>query len=580
MTIPLYRMIRSGDDVAGFTDWLGEQPFVAVDTETTGLDYYGPDFRVRLIQFGNTETAWLARLDQWEGLAEWVFEKLVETKRRIVIHNAAFDLPSLGTHKIRIPWGAVDDTMIALRILAPNQSAALKASSRRLLGSDGGGEAVLKKAMLKQRWDWRDIPIDFEPYLRYAALDVVLVSRIFMLPEVQEILRSPSYALEMDVRALCSRMEANGMRIDREFAKEKFAELRHESDDLKERYRGIVNLTSPEELGRWFISNTDRSLIDKRTERGRISVDKPVLDRIVARGDRDSANVARSVLRVRKVEKLAASYFSNFLTYNRDGILHPSIDTVAARTGRMSIRNPALQTLPKPNSDPESRIVRQAIIPLREGEVLLSVDSAQIELRIAASLAGDASLVSAFEDDFFLKTARDIFDDPDMTKHDDRRQVVKTAWYSILYGAGNETMAVRAGVTTDRMAEIRTLMHTTYPGFFRFQKVIEREARLSGGVKTFGGRFLPVDASTLYAAVNYAIQGSAGEFLKRSLLAMGNAGLEDFLLVPVHDEVVLSLPPEHVEEVSRILLASMTHLDLMVPLTASINGPGANWAEL
>jgi len=560
-------------------DWLREQPFISVDTETTGLDFHAHDFSVRLVQIGSPEFAWIARLDRWAGLFDSIFKNF--GPRKMVVHNSAYDVPALAVHGVGMPWRYLDDTMIALRIAYPTEPAGLKAASRRLLGSDGGGEEALKKAMVKQKWGWNDIPLDFYEYLFYAALDSILTARLYELPEVQRVMASPVYDLEMGVRALSNRMENNGMRIDLDFSRMKFAELSSEAESLKLSYRGIVNLGSTEELGRWFLTNTDRSLLTKRTDRGRIAVDKPILEKIVALGDRDSANVARSVLRVRKAEKLSSSYFANFLTYNHDGIVHPSIDTVAARTGRMSIRAPALQTLPKPNSDPESRLVRQAVLPLREDEVLLSVDNEQIELRIAASLAGDKALGEAFAGgDFFLQTAREIFKDSTITKTDLRRNMAKTYWYSQLYGAGIETMAMRAGVTSERMAEVKMGVRETYPALFHLQKSIEREARATGGVLTLGGRFLPVDPATLYASTNYKVQGSAGEFLKQSLLALGNAGMEDYMLIPVHDEVLLSIPEKYVEEAKRVLLGSMTHNGLMVPLTASINGPGKTWADL
>ena len=575
----LYRMIESGDDVADFTAWLADQPFVSVDTETTGLDFHDPAFSVRLIQIGNPNFAWIARLDRWSGLFNWVFETF---PGRFVIHNVAYDIPALAVHGVHVPWPKVDDTMIALRIAYPTEPAGLKAAARRLLGSDGGAEDDLKKAMAKQKWGWKDIPLGFETYLYYAALDVILTSRIYELPEVQRVIASSVYDLEMGVRALSNRMEANGIRIDLGFSRMQFAELSSEAESLKLSYRGIVNLGSPEELGRWFLTNADRSLLTKRTDKGRIAVDKDVLSRIVTYGDRDSANVARSVLRVRKAEKLASTYFANFLAFNHDGIVHPSIDTVAARTGRMSIRTPALQTLPKPNSDPESRLVRQAVLPLREGEVLMSVDNAQIELRIAASLAGDKALADAFRDtdDFFLEAAREIFEDPTLDKSDERRGMTKTFFYSYLYGAGVETMAVRAGVPTERMAEVKMQVRAIYPGLIALQKVVEREARTTGGVLTLGGRFLPVDPATLYAGVNFKIQGSAAEYLKRSMLALGNAGMEDYMLIPVHDEILLSIPEKYVEDARRVLIPSMTHNDLSIPLTTTISGPGKTWADL
>lgn len=132
----------------------------------------------------------------------------------------------------------------------------------------------------------------------------------------------------------------------------------------------------------------------------------------------------------------------------------------------------------------------------------------------------------------------------------------------------------------ERMAEVKMQVRSVYPGLIPFQKMLEREARATGGVLTLGGRFLPVDPAVLYSAINFKIQGSAAEYLKRSLLALGNAGMEDYMLIPVHDEILLSIPEKYVEDARRVLIPSMSHNDLSIPLTTTISGPGKTWADL
>ena len=141
-------------------------------------------------------------------------------------------------------------------------------------------------------------------------------------------------------------------------------------------------------------------------------------------------------------------------------------------------------------------------------------------------------------------------------------------------------MAIRAGVSLDRMREIKNQVADSYPKFFTMQGEMQREARTTGGVVTPIGRFLPVDEGTIYAATNFKIQGSAADILKQSLVALANAGFEDHMLVPVHDEVVFSLPEDAVPEAKEVILDSMQSHEYIVPLTAGINGPSDTWAGL
>ncbi len=578
----LFRFLESSDDIPDFLAWVAEQEnhgYITVDTETTGLDTYDPTFSVRMVQFGSEDYAWLMELPRWVGLVDDVLQRF---NGKVIIHNSSYDVPALGTHGIHIPWHKIVDTMLALRLYQPTERAGLKVASKRLLGTDGDGEIGLKKAMSKQKWTWATIPMDFGPYRYYGALDVVMTSRLYKLPELQPTFDSSLFGMEMDVRAIASEMEQNGMRIDLGFSEEKLIDLQAEAAHLKELFEPVVSLTSTQALGHWYAGrDDDRHLLVKRTPAGRLSMDSEVLKSVVHSGSSDGAKVAKAVLRVRKIEKIASSYFENFLSDHHDGVLHPQIETLAARTGRMSIRRPALQTLPKPSSDPESRIVRQAVIPLREGEALLSADMDQIELRIAASLSGDKELMNGFKTgDFFLTSAQDIYRDPDMVKSDDRRGHIKTFWYSALYGAGVETMAIRAGVPTERMTEIKEQVGETYPGFFKLQLEMQQEARDTGGVVTPDGRFLPVDEGKIYAATNFKIQASAADILKRSLVSLGNAGFGPHMLVPVHDEVVFSLPEKDIPAAQEVIIESMESHNYRVPLTAGINGPSDTWAGL
>ena len=581
------RMVETADDVAEFWRWLSAQPWVAFDTETSGLDPFFPKFRVRIIQFGTTTDAWVLNADHWKGLIADVFRRY---EGFFVAHNSRYDILALERWGgIEVPWHRVHDTMIAMRLAEPTESAALKAATKRHVSAgSANAQFHLNEAMKRQGWDFDTVPIDFPPYLFYAALDTILTARLFETDAARAGMASPVYPLEMQTRSVCTRMESNGMRVNRAFCLDTDDSLGVESDGAKARAESTygLRLTSNGDLGRWLLDSDARPHLTKTTDGGQISVDREVLQNIVYHcPGTPAADVAGLALMVRRVDKVRGTYIRNFLDYSDgDGMLHPQIETLAARTGRMSIRTPALQTLPKRSEDPAYKTVRQSVIPYEDDHVLISVDFDQIELRLIAALSEDVGLIDAFHEadavgsDFFTEAARNVYDDPDFKKTDPRRAPVKNFFYSAAYGAGIEKMAVTAGVPVVKMHEIRNSIADTYPGFFTYGTRCQYEAQGTYEVKTAYGRRLMVDRDRVYTALNCIIQGTAADVMKQSLVNLASAGLEDMLIVPVHDEVLMSVPRDQADEVLAECSASMTCHDFVVPLTVE-GHTGETWGR-
>lgn len=578
----MLKIVESVEDIFDFWDWLADQPFVAVDTETTGIDTFARDFSVRLAQVGNTSEAWVFDFQRWRGVIEEMFKKF---NGRLVMHNSKYDVHAFAAEGVIVPWHSLDDTMIALRLAEPDQSAALKAASdRHISRGASGSQQDLHEAMRVNKWDWATVPLDFPTYVMYAGLDVVLTSRLYEADALQAGFKSPVYQMEMEVRALANTMERNGLRIDHEYSVQKSSELRAEALLLRNSVESEYGFspTSTQALGRWMLTNATH-LITKTTASGAPSTDKETLERIMNDGSGEAASLAKKVLRIRHTEKLASSYFDNFVDLSDDNnVLHADIETLAARTGRMSIRKPGLQTLPRVSDDPETKIVRRAVIPREEDHVLVSCDSDQIELRLAAALSEDHAMIEAFiaSDDFFTTLMRQIYNDPTAQKSDSRRAAVKTTMYAKTYGAGAAKIAMAAGVTEERIRELLKGMAVAYPDYTCLGDRYEREARDNEGwVTNPYGRRLRVDEGREYTATNYVIQSAAADVLKRSIVDLGHAGLEDFLVIPVHDELVLSVPKDDAEEVTRLVEKVMTCTDFALTLTASAGSPALTWAD-
>ena len=580
----MLRVVKDIEDALELRTWFANQKHIALDTETSGFDPFDPAFAVRTIQFGNTQEAWVVPFDRWVGFIAELIERFDGT---FLIHNSSYDIKALARHDVTVPWYKVDDTFIAMRLAEPHRQAGLKESATRLISrSASDSQKDLHTAMRRNGWTWADIPLDFPPYIFYAAMDVILTARLYETSVCQRGLRAPLYSLEMDVRKLCSSMEHNGMRVDLGHCKETLGILRDEAAFLKQEVEDDygISMTSNTQLAKWLMG--EGAPLTMLTEGGAPSVSREALEVTRPLVDGRVAAVIDSVLRVRKIEKLSSSYYENFLNSSVDGLLHPNIDTIAAKTGRMSIRNPALQTLPR-GDDPDAKLVRQAIIPRSDNEVLISCDYSQIELRCIATYSGDRALQAAFLDsdatggDFFTEATRVVYNDGTIGKGDRRRTGVKTLFYASSYGAGIAKMAATAGMPVEEMRSISDAVFSKYPGVKALMKTLERKCLENDSwIVTPAGRQIWVDPEFPYKALNAFIQGHACDVFKQALVDMGNAGLEDALIVPVHDEALLSVEKDDVPEVQNILKACMTDMTPAVPLLADPSEGALTWGAI
>lgn len=578
-------LVNTIDDAWDMKRWLGERrEILAVDTETSGLDPRAPGAKLRLVQIGDHETGWAIPWEQWGGAA---IECLNAWEGDYVLHNAAFDIRWLEIHaNWKAPWHRIHDTMIMAQVSDPLGGGALKPlANRHVDRRASAGDALLKEAMSKEGWGWDNIPVDFDAYWAYGALDTIITAHLWSHFRT-DLAYQRVYELEMAARRVISRMEDNGARIDIEYCERKLDELTRYVDTSKEWGRDNLGISigSNVQLAKYFQDTLDAE-ITKTTKSGNPSVDKNQLKLwLNTMPDTPVANLAKFILDVRKADKLASSYFSNFLEMHNDGVLHPSIKTLGARTGRMSMTNPALQTLPKGEA-----VVRDAFIP-HEGHVLISSDYSQIEMRLMAHFSQDQKLIATFKEadangtDFFTTIGSDIYS-TNMTKEDKRRALVKNTMYGKAYGAGVNKMSETAGVPFDQMKSVVDAFDTRYPGVKDFQRKVEdvgvRRERSEGQgyVMTPFGRRLPCDEGKVYALTNYMLQGHAAELLKDAIVRLDLAGFGDAMLLPVHDEVIFSVPKEDAEEAMKTIGEVMSIKGMAVDIPADPEGPLTRWGQ-
>ena len=391
------------------------------------------------------------------------------------------------------------------------------------------------------------------------------------------------------VRVL-ARMERVGVRVDVELLRSFYDEVVAEGRRLEEEIQEIA--------GERFMVNSTlqlrRVLFDKlglapqkKTKTG-FSTDAASLARL--RGEHP---IVEPLLRYREVEKLRSTYGESLLgEVGPDGRIHATFNQTVARTGRLSSDRPNLHNIPIRTE--EGRRIRRAFIP-SEGMRFLVADYNQIELRVIAHLAADPGLVEAFAagEDIHRSTAARIFgcDPTDVTIA--QRSKAKMVSYGLAYGMEAYGLGQRLGIATEEAAEILRAYFEAFPRVRAYMDRTVAEARDRGYTETLFGRRrqIPELSSPNFRlrqagerqAMNAGIQGLAADIFKVALVRLDRAleagGHASGLVLQVHDEVVLEVPPDEEEPVAALTLDAMQHAcELSVPLEVNLAW-GDTWAD-
>ena len=557
-------LVQSIDDLMEMKRWAGErrETPMGVDTESGGLSAWHT--KLRTIQIGDKHHGWCVPWDQWGGGA---LEILNAYEGRFTWHNLPHDAKFMKVHTgYDIPWHRTDDTLIGARIQDPGRPAGLKPLVSKLVDKTAlAGQKALDDGMKAQKWTWATVPLTFDPYWIYAAMDPVLNCHLWekIIPDVQQRF-GVVYDLEMAIVRIATKMMLKGAQLDPVYIETERVKLRQFSDEARLWLKVTYGITSPLSAGQISRALTELGVeIDAFTDAGAPKMDKENLERY----QRTSLNtrvqeLCRYVLAVRHADKLRGTYLDNFMEMaDSNGVLHASINTLAARTSRMSMSDPNLQNLPR-----DDKMIRGSVVP-REGNVLITCDLDQVEARFGAHFSEDEGLIEAFNvadnggTDFFCTVASGIYGDEITNKKDPRRQPTKNVFYGSLYGAGAKKMAETAGIPFEQMDPVKRAFDARYPGLKGALDRVYREAmaRDKPYIITPLGRHIPLDKERAYTqGLNSEIQGHAAEYFKISMTRMEAAGLDEYLLLPVHDEVVADVPAGLADEVSRAIAECMS----------------------
>lgn len=527
-------LAQSWDDACDFKQWLGQRrDWLGLDIETTGLNV-GKD-RVRLCQFGDHEQGWAFSWEDWRGLCKEVIEGY---DRPMVAHNLLFEAKMLKKDGVVIPERIAHDTMIMAFLDSPNLAQGLKPAASRLVDKRAGyGAKLLDQVMAAGRWTWETIPVDHPVYWQYGILDTVLTSLLAsrLWPTTGGGQYKRAYDLEL-AHIFCLRdAEIAGMMTDPDYRRRAAAQLEYDLAALKPQIPIEGNITDTKV--RDYLLALGAPLF-VRTEHGQLSVDKHVLKWL-----EPTYPVAGLISTYRSKMRMLTNYFHKLDELEVDGAVHASTKPTGARTGRQSVTDPPLQTLPR------GRVVRDAFVA-REGHVMIGADFKGMEMRALAALAPEPAMLEAFArgEDLHDFVAREVYG-PNFTKL--HRQVCKSAGFAKIYGAGLEQFAVTAGIDVATAQDFLERYDVLFPNVaVHMQEIITQvhdRARGSGRygwVDLVDGRRLPVEADKAYVGVNYEIQGSCAVSAKERIVALCDSGLGDYFRLSVHDEVIFEVPIE------------------------------------
>ncbi|MBT4770410.1 MAG: DNA polymerase I [Rhodospirillaceae bacterium] len=436
--------------------------------------------------------------------------------------------------------------------------------------------------------------------LDYAAEDADMTRRLYAVLKPQLVAAQVTNVYETIERPLIPvlvAMEREGIKVDEKV-------LRALSKDFEKRMAAF-ELTAHKLAGREFALASPKQLGEvlfdemgipggKRGKSGQYATGAGVLDDLAAQGH----DLPQVILDWRQIAKLKSTYTDALIAQinPKTGRVHTSYSMAATSTGRLASSDPNLQNIPVRSE--EGRKIRAAFVA-EKGNVLLSVDYSQIELRLLAHVAGIDTLKEAFRDgqDIHALTASQVFNVPMEKMDGETRRRAKAINFGIIYGISAFGLARQLGISNGEAKEFIDAYFERYPGIRDYMEVTKEEAREHGYVTTIFGRkcFTPGikdrnGARRQFAeraAINAPLQGAAADIIKRAMprvqTALAQSGLGAKMLLQVHDELLFEVPEKTAEKTAALVKEIMEGacepaLTLSVPLTADI-GIAKNWAE-
>ncbi len=606
-----YECVRDAAALQTWIDRAYETGWVAVDTETTGLNEMIADL-VGISLCVEVGSACYIPLTHRDGAADDLFgsdalaegqmpldEALTLLKPMLedpsilkIGQNMKYDAKIFARYGVEV--APIDDTMLMSYAMHGGEHGhGMDTLSERYLSHT----PIPIKPLLgsgKSAITFDKVPID--EATAYAAEDADITLRLWKLfkPQLHQVQVTTVYeTLERPLVPVLKEMEMHGIKVDRDvlsrmsntFA-QKMAGLEAEIHELAGE---TFNVGSPAQLGEILF---DKMGLEggKKGKTGKYSTGADILEDLATEHE-----LPRRVLDWRQLSKLKSTYTDALQTHiNPDtGRVHTSYSITGANTGRLASTDPNLQNIPVRTE--EGRRIREAFIA-EPGNVMVSLDYSQIELRILAHVADIPALKQAFADglDIHAMTASEMFDVPLDEMTPDIRRQAKAINFGVIYGISGFGLARNLRIPRAEAQGFIDRYFERFPGIRAYMDDTVAFAKEHGYVQTLFGRKIhtpeinakgPHAGFSRRAAINAPIQGTAADVIRRAMVRMPDAinGLPAKMLLQVHDELLFEVAEDAVDQVigvARDVMEGASDPAVKLDVKLSVDaGQGANWAE-
>lgn len=571
------------DHVAAAVEQVMRQPGpLSVDIETDGLGVLA--MNVKVVTVGNAQHAVVC--DPRDPYQRKVIMAALQAARVLVLHNSPFDVPILYRNGLLRyeDINKVVDTLTYCRLAEPDEktSKGLLSAGARYMGADpveilttafkaagyGAGRKEVGGQSFKLGDAWKVFDIDRPVYVQGAAIDVITTARILPKARAAALVRIEgghtsnggpfAWAItgadaerlverEQVLNRMFLRRSAKGIRVDLEYL-----------DNYKDAV-GQANTAHRDLLAEVGVAEGNgNSLIAWLETNGLIPEDYPRTDKtkkpssVAANLETLHHPVVNAFIGLKKNEKVAKDYLQKVVDLaDDDNRIHPTVNMLAAVTGRMSIGDPPLQQFPGDKEDDDNKgavLGARGILMADEGDAMTSIDWSQIEPVVAAYSSRDSQMIERYEaggTDFYTVLSEQA---------GVKRKEAKVILLAQMYGESVPKMAAKHGWTNRKGYNLRDTVFQAMPGVARLIERLKAIGSEHGQIFTVSGRIVPVpweryearygkparEGYAVHKAVNYFCQGSAYDVLAESMVRVEEAGLGDAVYLAVHDELVVS----------------------------------------
>jgi DNA polymerase-1 len=482
------------------------------------------------------------------------------------------------------------DTMLASYLLNPNKSNHnLTDISMEHLGMQ---KLSFKDLVGKDKKDFSEVPID--EATKYSGEDSAATLKLkqHFEPEIiKENLDELFREIEVPLIKVLADMETAGVKIDTALMKTFSKKMSRELSSIEQRIYFTAgekfNINSPKQLQEILFEKIGLKPL-KKTKTG-YSTNIDVLEQLALQHE-----LPKEIIEYRGLSKLKNTYVDALprLVNPKTGRIHTSFNQTVTATGRLSSSEPNMQNIPVRGD--RGKKIREAFI-VEPGNILLSSDYSQIELRIFAHLSGDKELVTVFKNDgdIHTKTACGLFGVKPANVTDEMRRSAKTVNFGIIYGISPYGLSQQLGIPVDEAKHYIDTYFARFSGVRGYIDILIRDAAETGYVTTIFGRKRAVPELKSSnrnirqfgerLATNTPVQGSAADIIKVSMLniqlRIKRENLKTKMLLQVHDELLFEVPEDEKDAALKLVRQEMENVVVLaVPLKVDI-GIGKNWAE-